>query len=103
LAWATTWRSRLSGIPYGDQAIFLRRTDFFALGGYGEAPLLEDVDLMERAKAHGWRPVILPQAAIASARAWKRGGLLRVTLRHRLLMALHALGVPAEKLARLQA
>jgi rSAM/selenodomain-associated transferase 2 len=33
------WRSRLSGIATGDQAIFVRREVFEALGGYPDIPL----------------------------------------------------------------
>ena len=33
IAWGANWRCRLFGLPYGDQAIFVRRDLFFALKG----------------------------------------------------------------------
>ncbi len=45
-------RSRLSGIATGDQGIFVRRDTFFALGGFPDQPLMEDIELSKRLKAH---------------------------------------------------
>ena len=50
---AVTLRSRLTRIPYGDQAIFISRDLFQRIGGYREMPLMEDVDLMRRIKKGG--------------------------------------------------
>ena len=41
-----SWRSRLNRIPFGDQAIFIRREYFHRIGGYKEIPLMEDLELM---------------------------------------------------------
>ena len=46
-------RSRLSRIPYGDQAIFVRKTYFEQIGGFKEFPLMEDIDFMKRIKRNG--------------------------------------------------
>ena len=43
-------RSRLNRIPFGDQAIFIRKEYFNQIGGYKEIPLMEDVELMRRIK-----------------------------------------------------
>ena len=37
IAWGANWRSRLFRLPYGDQAIFVRRDLFLALGGFAHA------------------------------------------------------------------
>jgi rSAM/selenodomain-associated transferase 2 len=50
------WRSRLSGIATGDQAIFVRREVFERLGGYPELPLMEDIALSKRLKRIADRP-----------------------------------------------
>ena len=50
---AASFRSRLTRIPYGDQAIFLKRDYFLRMGGYRELPIMEDVDLMRRVKKNG--------------------------------------------------
>src|SRR5260370_17732077 len=39
-------RVRLFGLPYGDQALFVRREVFAELGGYSALPLMEYVDLV---------------------------------------------------------
>ena len=47
IAWGANWRCRLLGLPYGDQAIFVRRDLFFALGGFAHRRP-EDLDLVIR-------------------------------------------------------
>ena len=37
IAWGANWRGRLFRLPYGDQAIFVRRDLFLALGGFAHA------------------------------------------------------------------
>ncbi len=46
-------RSRLTGIAYGDQGIFLRKKTFEAIGGYADIPLMEDIDLCQKLKSLG--------------------------------------------------
>ena len=38
------WRSRLSGIAAGDQAMFVQRESFFRVGGFRDIPVMEDVE-----------------------------------------------------------
>ncbi|MHB8770730.1 MAG: TIGR04283 family arsenosugar biosynthesis glycosyltransferase [Syntrophales bacterium] len=93
-------RTRLTRIPYGDQAIFLRRERFLSLGGFSEIPLMEDVDLMRRLKRAGGRIAILPARVSTSARRWEREGVLFTTLRNWVLVALFFLGADPRRLAR---
>jgi len=93
-------RSRLTRIPYGDQAIFLRRDRFRALGGFRELPIMEDVDIMRRLKRAGGRIGILAGCAVTSARRWEAEGPLYTTLRNWSLVTLFLLGVDAARLAR---
>ena len=53
-------RSRLSRIPFGDQAIFIRKEYFDRVGGYKEIPLMEDVELMRRIKKSRKKDTDLP-------------------------------------------
>ena len=46
-------RSRFSRIATGDQLLFVRRSDFQALGGYADIPLMEDVELCSRLRELG--------------------------------------------------
>jgi rSAM/selenodomain-associated transferase 2 len=96
---AASIRTRITRIPYGDQAIFLRRTWFRSLGGYRGIPIMEDVDLMRRLKTSGGRIAILPERVVTSARRWEDGGVLTTTLRNWLLVALFLCGVDAGRLA----
>ncbi|MFP4330032.1 MAG: TIGR04283 family arsenosugar biosynthesis glycosyltransferase [Spirochaetaceae bacterium] len=72
-------RSRLTRIPYGDQAHFIRAETFHRLGGYPEIPLMEDVALMSRIKHRGIRiRLISPPARTSDRRYKKQGALLNV-------------------------
>ena len=88
------------GLPYGDQAIFVRRDIFEAIGGYSQLPIMEDVDLVRRLRRRGrlFRSSI---PAITSARRWERDGWIPRTGRHLMLISLYFLGVPPARLARL--
>lgn len=93
-------RTRLTRIPFGDQAIFLRRDYFNKLGGYSEIPLMEDVDLMKRIRKRGDRIAILPEKVLTSVRRWEREGILYCTCRNWVLQILYSLGVSPMRLAR---
>jgi len=96
----TNARSRLLGLPYGDQGLFVGRELFFELGGFPETPLLEDVHMVRSLKKRG-RIEVLPVPVLTSARRWTRLGPLRTTLINQLVMAGFALNVPEAQLARL--
>lgn len=93
-------RSRWSRIPYGDQAIFLRKKYFDQIGGFKDIPLMEDVGLMRRIKRDGGKIIILPDKVTTSARRWQRDGALYTTVRNRVLVALFRLGVNPSRLAK---
>lgn len=92
------WRSRVSGIATGDQAIFVRRDWFVLAGGFPELPLMEDIALSRMLKKKG-APLCLRKRVITSSRRWERNGILRtVTLMWRLRLA-YALGADPQRLA----
>ncbi|MDY6904991.1 MAG: TIGR04283 family arsenosugar biosynthesis glycosyltransferase [Thermodesulfobacteriota bacterium] len=93
-------RSRLTRIPYGDQAIFIKAAIFRALGGYRPIPIMEDIDLMQRLKRHGYQIRLLRPAVMTSARRWEKEGVCYVTLRNLCLSTLFYLGVSPERLKR---
>ncbi len=97
---AASIRSRLTRIPYGDQAIFLRKEYFDRIGGYRDIPLMEDIDLMQRIKKRGGRILILKDRVMTSTRRWDREGILFCTLRNWTLSTLYYLGVSPERLNR---
>jgi len=95
-----SWRSRLTRIPYGDQAIFIKRAVYKDLGGYHPIPIMEDINLMQRIKKSGGKIAIIRQKVRTSARRWHKEGVLTCTLRNWLISSAYYLGMPPEKLKR---
>ena len=100
IAKAASVRSRITRIPFGDQAIFIKREYFNKIGGYQDIPLMEDVALMRRIKHRGDHIHIIPFKVNTSARKWEEEGVIYTTLRNWLLQFLYFCGVPPEKLVR---
>jgi rSAM/selenodomain-associated transferase 2 len=92
-------RVRWLGLPYGDQAFFIRREAFFAAGGFPDVPIMEDVLLMQRLRRRS-RPLLLPGPVHVSARRWQRHGVVQQTLRNRALIAAFSAGVSPQNLDR---
>jgi len=93
-------RSRLSRTATGDQAIFVRKTIFEALGGFPDMPICEDLDFARRLKRAG-RVACLRTRVITSARRWRRGGIIRTVLRMWSIRLLYLAGVSPSRLSRL--
>jgi rSAM/selenodomain-associated transferase 2 len=93
-------RTRLTRVPFGDQAIFVRRDYFQKIGGYRDIPLMEDVELMTRIRKRGDRIALVADKVLTSARRWEREGILFSTLRNWALQILYVFGVPPERLAK---
>lgn len=92
-------RSRLTGIATGDQAIFVRRTAFEAVGGYPDIALMEDIALSTGLRRCG-RPACLRARVLTSGRRWDRHGVLRTIALMWWLRAAYFLGADPERLAR---
>lgn len=93
------WRSRLTGIATGDQALFIEAALFREMGGYAPLPLMEDIELCSRLRRIA-RPACLRERVTTSGRRWDTRGAWRTiwlmwTLRWR-----YWRGTPAEELAR---
>jgi rSAM/selenodomain-associated transferase 2 len=92
-------RSHVTRLPYGDQALFVRRDAFEAAGGFPDEPLMEDVVLARRLRRIG-RIVTVPAYVQASGRRFLRRPLASL-LAMWTFPTLHRLGVPPRSLARL--
>jgi len=92
-------RSRVSRTATGDQAIFVRRHIFDSLGGFPDFPICEDLDFARRMKRVG-RVACLRAKVTASARRWRRGGILRTVFRMWTIRTLYLAGVSPARLAR---
>ena len=96
---ASRLRVRVQRTFFGDQAIAVRRADFERVGGYAEAPLMEDVDLSRRLRRLG-RLRVLPASVVTSSRRFEQGGVFRTLALMAGLQALYACRVPAGRLTR---
>jgi len=91
-------RSRLTGIATGDQAMFMTRAAFDAVGGFPELPLMEDVELSRRLKTLS-APICLRPPALTSGRRWERHGVWRTIVLMWHLRWAWWRGAPAAELA----
>lgn len=99
VAWWANIRSRLLGLPFGDQGLFCRRADYFRAGGFRDLPICDDLDLVRRLKRLG--PIVIrPEACVTSPRRYLAAGTLRQLLRNwRVQVGFYA-GVEPDRLAR---
>jgi rSAM/selenodomain-associated transferase 2 len=91
-------RSRLTGIATGDQAIFMRRVVFEALGGFRPMPLMEDIEFCGRARRLG-APACLRRRVRTSGRRWERRGVWRTILLMWRLRLAYFFGADPKRLA----
>jgi len=87
IARAANWRSRLLGLPYGDQVLILQRELFQALGGFAHRRP-EDLDLVIRLKRFT-RLRLLSPPVTSSGRRWLEQGYFATSRRHWLALARH--------------
>ncbi|MDQ6975417.1 MAG: TIGR04283 family arsenosugar biosynthesis glycosyltransferase [Mariprofundaceae bacterium] len=92
------WRSRLSRISTGDQAMFVRRHVFERVGGFAEQALMEDIALSRCLKRHG-KIACLRHTVTTSARRWQYHGVMRTVLLMWRLRFLYWCGVNSNTLA----
>jgi rSAM/selenodomain-associated transferase 2/rSAM/selenodomain-associated transferase 1 len=86
--------------PWGDQAIFVRKADFHALGGFPDVPIAEDRDFVRTLRRTG-RIVSIRKEVLTSARRWRKGGLIRGFVMNRVIVLGCYIGLPRRLLARL--
>lgn len=68
------WRSRLTGIATGDQAMFMTRSAYQAIGGFPELALMEDIEASRRLRQLS-RPACIVSPVITSGRRWEARGV----------------------------
>ncbi len=94
------WRSRITGIATGDQAIFVQRKLFDTVGGFPDIDLMEDIALSRLLKRYG-SPLCLWQRVVISSRRWQRNGILRTILLMWLLRLAYFYKTDPRRLAQL--
>ncbi|MGY6213591.1 TIGR04283 family arsenosugar biosynthesis glycosyltransferase [Methylolobus aquaticus] len=98
IAWCMNHRSRLSGIATGDQALFVRRATFWAVGAFPDQPLMEDIELSKRLRRVS-QPLCLRTRITTSGRRWEAHGVWRTIGLMWRLRWLYWRGVSPERLA----
>ncbi len=91
------WRSRWQRLPYGDQALFVRKAAFDRLQGFKSQPIMEDYEFIRRLRRVG-RITMSSDAVQTSARRWHRRGFARTSVINQCMLLGYHLGVPLEKL-----
>jgi rSAM/selenodomain-associated transferase 2 len=91
-------RSHVTGIATGDQAMFVTRAAFAAVGGFPDIPLMEDIELSRRLRQTG-RPACLVARVTTSGRRWETHGVWRTILRMWWLRWRFFLGADPRRLA----
>jgi rSAM/selenodomain-associated transferase 2 len=99
IAFMMNWRSRISGIATGDQAMVVTVEAFRRVGGFPAIALMEDVALSARLKRVS-RPLCLSTRVTTSARRWHKHGTLRTVLLMWRLRLRFFFGADPAKLAR---
>jgi rSAM/selenodomain-associated transferase 2/rSAM/selenodomain-associated transferase 1 len=92
-------RSRLTGIATGDQAVFVHRETFDAVGGFAPIALMEDIALSKSLRRMG-PPECLRERVTTSARRWQKHGVWRTMLLMWRLRAAYFWGTAPELLAQ---
>jgi rSAM/selenodomain-associated transferase 2/rSAM/selenodomain-associated transferase 1 len=78
---AVCLRSRLLGMPYGDQAMFMTVETYQQIGGFPSWPMMEDYDMVRRLRSIG-RIRVAPARVVTSGRRWIHEGIIRTTLQN---------------------
>lgn len=100
IEWLVNLRSRFLSLPYGDQALFITKKNFQLLGGYQDLPIMEDFELVKRAKKRG-KIAIAPMPVITSPRRWQKLGVWRTTLINQIVIIGYYLKISPAKLRNL--
>ena len=94
------WRTGLSRIAGGDQALFFEREFFRQLDGFPDIPLMEDCAICDRARKRA-SPRILQNHVTSSSRRWQNNGLVKTVVMMWSLRLAFWLGVSPHRLHRI--
>ena len=98
IEWGARLRVALTGLAYGDQALFTRRAVLEVIGGIAPVPICEDLDLVRALRRRG-RLARLTLAVTTSARGYQRRGVARTWWRNAVTLLAWRLGADRGRLA----
>ncbi len=96
------YRSRLTKVATGDQALFVRREVFERIAGFPDLPLMEDIAFCRSLKRIG-RIACLHSRVVTSARRWEKNGLWRTIVKMWTLKLCYLAGVSPGRLKQFYA
>lgn len=95
----TNIRVAVSGLVYGDQALFTSREIYERIDGFRPLPIMEDVEFVGRLRKIG-KIVIVDREIKTSARRWEKDGAFNRLLLNSVMIFLYLIGVSPERLAK---
>ena len=93
------WRSCLTGIATGDQAIFISTVLYNDIGGVPQIELMEDIEMSKRLVKLA-KPACLKSTVVTSSRRWEQKGVLRTILFMWNMRLQYFFGVKPEQLVK---
>lgn len=97
--WGVKWRSLFWQLPYGDQAIFMKKDTFNQVGKFPELPIMEDFEIIKRLKKLG-KIAIISDPVITSPRRWLKKGILHNTILNQIIIIAYILGISPGKIVK---
>ena len=97
--WVAGWanlRSRLLGLPYGDQGLLISAQTYHDIGGYEDVPLMEDVAIARRLSG---RLQMLPMEVTTGAIRYQKAGWFKRGARNLSILVQYFLGASASDLS----
>jgi len=98
IEWGVRLRVAIFGLPYGDQALFVRRRTLDAIGGIPSAPIMEDLDLVRAMRGCG-RLALFDLPVTTSARRYQTRGIPRTLFRNAVAAVSRLFGVDRRRVA----
>lgn len=94
-------RCKIFALPYGDQGLLISRELYEEIGGFSSLPLMEDVEFIERIKAHIGRKnlIMLNSKLVTSANKYEAGYIKRILRNFKYLMV-YKMGKDPKEIAK---
>ena len=95
------WRSRITGIATGDQAIFVSKSTLKVyVNELSNHPLMEDIYLSKMLKKKFGRGTTIQKPVITSTRYWQKNGVFKAVIRMWKFRFLYSMGTSPKELFR---
>ena len=94
------FRSRITSVATGDQAIFITTGLFEKAGGYPEIALMEDIAISKQLSRVS-RPVCVSNRVVTSSRRWEDRGIIKTILLMWKLRLYYFFGMSPQKISRM--